>query len=200
MLIGYELLREDSRPSAVEQLKTEAVEKLHQAGCQRIYLDFQKGTNTQLQSAFSDLKAGDILVVLRFDSLGDSKLSFLQNLNLLRVKGVHLQSLEENFLLPSNSMKTQDLIKTLFPFVEPRKKSGSSPTLPITHQQPKIQKKPKTKKGKKMGRPIAMPEEKRELIRLLRACNQDITITEICKLVNISRPTYHKYFPKRQSS
>ena len=194
MLIGYELLREDSRPSAVEQLKTEAVEKLHQAGCQRIYLDFQKGTNTQLQSAFSDLKAGDILVVLRFNSLGDSKLSFLQNLNLLRVKGVHLQSLEENFLLPSNSMKTEDLIKTLFPFAEPRKKSGSSPTVP------KTQKEPKTKKGKKMGRPIAMPEEKRELIRLLRACNQDITITEICKLVNISRPTYHKYFPKRQSS
>lgn len=179
MLIGYELLRKDDLLDA-EQSNTEAVKRLEQAGCSQIYLDFDRENRLQFQEAFESLKTGDILVLIRLDSLGSSRLSFLHQLTLLKEKGVHLQSLNENFLIPSNSLPTEVLIKKLLSLSQLNKCSST------------LEKKRKSKKG----RPTALPPEKRELVRLLKKTNQKISITEICKLAGISRPTYNKYFPK----
>ena len=43
------------------------------------------------------------------------------------------------------------------------------------------------------GRPKGIPPEKLLLIHQLRTRHQDLTILELCKLANISRPTYYKY-------
>ncbi len=218
MLIGYELLRSDSdqrveknqgvlKPTHLmdgtrsstdrrpldfnsfdinhrKQISQDAVSQLQKAGCSKIFLDFPSGNHTELNAAMNSLSCGDILVVIRFNSLGTDRLSFLKNLNILRIKGVHLQSLSENFLLPSNPLETEDFIKSCFS--------------PQQHQPIQYVENQPSSNKKKIGRP-SLPMEKIELIRLLQANNPRMTITEICNLASISRPTYHKYFPKSQN-
>ena len=190
MIIGYNLLREDHRFKGVERDNLLAVETLVRAGCERIYLDFsRKQEKRQLIKVLSLLEANDTLIVPRSKILGESKSSFLQRIEILQQKGVHLQSLEENYLFPSSFSLLDWLNLSLKLFPDEEFSSNSQPvSLP--------------KKNDKTGR-HPLPKEQQELIRLLRLVRigqKKINVTKICKLAGICRPTFYNLFPANKKS
>ena len=182
MKIGYNLLRKDDLLPDADQSKILPLEDFKQAGCTNFCVDFSDLDRQQLKKVLSELKSGDTLVIPNFKVLGTSKFDFLQNLNLLKKKGIHLHSLEDDYLFSSHSMNTEslNLVKSLFPAQERAQRTNSTTN---------ILKKTKRKKG----RPKGIPPEKIQLINLLKAEYHDINIAELCRLANISRPSYYKY-------
>lgn len=195
MLIGYILLRKYQK-TGTEQNALLAIEALVRARCDRIYLDFLTQKKTQLALVLSSLKAGDILVIPKSKILGESRASFLQIIQILQREGVHLQSIEEDYFLTASSSFVDcfNLATRLFPNEEITLSNCQSFALPQEQK-------------KDGGRP-AIPEEKKELIRLLRLLkinqkkiNQSkITITKICRLASVSRQSYYNIFPRTQKS
>ncbi len=190
MIIGYNLLREDHRFKGVEKDNLLAVETLVRAGCERIYVDFSlKQEKRQLIKVLSLLKTNDTLIVPRSKILGESKSSFLQRIEILQQKGVHLQSLEENYLFPSSFSLLDWLNLSLKLFPDEDLGENFQPiSLP--------------KKNDKIGR-HPLPREQQELIRLLRLVRigqKKINVTKICKLAGICRPTFYNLFPAHKKS
>ena len=185
MLVGYNLLRRSSHSPTVEEANLIAVNTLVQAGCQVIYLDFLDGDRRQLKQILSLLEPGYTLLVPRFEILAKSQSSFLQIIETLKKHNSHVQSLEENYLLDSNSPLIECFnLATKFFLAEDRSTSNSK-LIPFKRED----------KGE--GRPPTS-EEKKELIRLLRSLkinNKKITICQICKMANIGRTTYYNLFP-----
>ena len=191
MLIGYNLLRKDGRYKGAKTANLLAVEALVTAGCDKIYLDFIGQEKTQLALVLNRLKTGDILMVPRSQILGESRASFLQTIQTLQRQGVHLQSLEENYLFPSSFslLDWLELSTQLFPDEE-LTRSNYQP-IPLPQKSPKDG-----------GRP-ALPEEQKELIRLLklvRINQKKINISKICRLASVCRQSYYNLFPPHQKS
>ena len=199
MLIGYILLRDSYRFQGVEPTNILALEALIRAGCELIYLDFWDEEKTQLHLLLSELKTNDILIVPRSKILGSSRASFLQRIQLLQYKGVHLQSIEDNYFLPSSLSLSERLNLTtkFFPVAE----LNRSNCQPIT-----LIPRPQTSQ-KDCGRP-PLPKEQKELIRLLRLLRinqlqnhqKPITVLRLCRLARICKQTYYNLFPSSQKS
>ena len=180
MEIGYILL------STLEQTNVLELDDLNQAGCTSVYIDLHPAKRKQLRKALSSLNSGDTLVVPNFKVLGSSKLSFLQNFNLLKEKSIYLRSLKENCLLSPSSMTTKDieLIENSLPT---ENRLNQTTSLPIS-----LAKKTKRKRG----RPKGIPPEKLQIIDFLKTEYQGISIAKLCRLANISRQTYYNYLCK----
>ena len=182
MRTGYNLLRKSSRSSSVEEANLIAVNTLIQAGCERIYLDFAPGEKSQLWKALSLLKPGNTLLVPRFQILAKSQSSFLKIIDALKQKSAHLESLEESYLLSSNSQLIEclNLATALFPSEEKYCRC----IRPL-------------KKPKINGRPHISNEQKEliHLLHLLKINDKKINVTKICQLSGICRATYYNLFP-----
>ena len=190
MIIGYNLLRQDHRFRRAKQNNFLAVETLLKAGCEQIYVDFYENQQkSQLIKALSLLETDDILIVPRSKILGGSKSSFLQRIEVLKQKGVHLQSLEEDYLFPSSFSLLDWLQLTGKLFPDDEFLSNSQPI-------------PLSKKINKIGR-SPLSQEQQELIRLLRLVKikqKKISVSKICKLAGVCRRTYYNLFPVQSKS
>lgn len=175
MLVGYELLSKNYNLFDREKSNIEAIKKLQLAGCERIYVDFAEHEQNQLKEAFKLLNKGDTLVVSRISKLGYSNLTLLQNLNLIREKGIFLRSLEEFYLIPSSSTNIKRLIENLFSLEEKLSKFSVS----------------EIETESKMGRPETMTDEKCQMVGILKACCQEISVSQICKIIGVCRQTYY---------
>jgi DNA invertase Pin-like site-specific DNA recombinase len=92
MKIGY------ARISTSEQNTNLQQDALLNAGCDRIYTETASGAKTdreELSKALGTLRAGDTLVIWRFDRIGRSTKHLLTILDDLRSKSVDLVSLTE---------------------------------------------------------------------------------------------------------
>ena len=92
MLIGYAWV------SAGESLDLQK-ETLDRAGVDRLFADVAsgaKGRRPQLDHAFSQLRAGDVLVVLKLDRLGRSVQHLIATVEYLNRRGIGFRSLKEN--------------------------------------------------------------------------------------------------------
>ena len=92
MRIGY------ARVSTVDQNPELQIAALKDAGCDRIYTEHASGNarkRPELDRLFESLRAGDTLVVWRFDRLGRSVSNLVSLVEQLRSKNVELTSLTE---------------------------------------------------------------------------------------------------------
>ena len=92
MRIGY------ARVSTVDQNPELQIAALKDAGCDRIYTEHASGNarkRPELDRLFESLRAGDTLVVWRFDRLGRSVSNLVSLVEQLRTKYVELTSLTE---------------------------------------------------------------------------------------------------------
>ena len=93
MLIGY------ARVSTQEQTLNLQQDALHEAGCNKLFMDTASGAKTErigLDEALNYVRRGDPLVVWRLDRLGRSQPHLITTMTSLEEQGIGFKSLTEN--------------------------------------------------------------------------------------------------------
>lgn len=150
-----------------------------------IFKDIASGSKTDrdgLDDALNNLQEGDTLVVWKLDRLGRSLRHLIDLINQINAQGCFFRSLQENIDTSSSGGKLifhvfgalaefeRDIIKerTLAGLVSARSR------------------------GKIGGRPKVMDSKKIALAKTLMS-DTDNSITDICKMLGVSRATLYRY-------
>lgn len=92
-LVGYARVSTDDQDCAIQ------IERLHQLGCNKVYVDKSTGKNVnraQLQQCLDYVREGDVLAFTRVDRLGRSLKDLVTISDELRKKGVGLFIVQQN--------------------------------------------------------------------------------------------------------
>ena len=184
MKIGY------ARVSTVDQHLRMQEDALKSAGCEEIYTDVVSGVKAQrpgLEKALDYLREGDTLVVWKLDRLGRSIQHLIQTVNTLQEKKISFKSLLENIdTFTSGGKLIFHIFSALAEFerdlIQERTQAGL---------------KAARARGKMGGRPPLL--DTRQINRMIEMYDeQKNTVAEICKIYNISRPSFYNYLNNRK--
>ena len=179
MMIGY------ARVSTNDQnldLQTDALKK---AGCEKICSDKISGTKAErpgLAKVLEIARAGDTLVIWRLDRLGRSIKDLIQISETLKARSIALKSLQEGIdTTTSTGQLMFNLLAVLSEFeknlINERSKAGLAAA---------------RSRGKLGGRPKSLNRKQQQLaVKLYH--EREHSIAEICKMMNISKPTLYSY-------
>ena len=179
MLIGY------ARVSTADQnldLQTDALKK---ASCEKLYCDKISGVKADrpgLTQALEVARAGDALVIWRLDRLGRSIKDLIQISETLKARSIALKSLQEGIdTTTSTGQLMFNLLAVLAEFeknlINERSKAGLAAA---------------RSRGKLGGRPKSLTQSQQKLaVKLYH--EREHSIAEICKMMNISKPTLYSY-------
>ena len=179
MLIGY------ARVSTADQnldLQTDALKK---ASCEKLYCDKISGVKADrpgLTQALEVARAGDTLVIWRLDRLGRSIKDLIQISETLKARSIALKSLQEGIdTTTSTGQLMFNLLAVLAEFeknlINERSKAGLAAA---------------RSRGKLGGRPKSLTQSQQKLaVKLYH--EREHSIAEICKMMNISKPTLYSY-------
>lgn len=179
MLIGY------ARVSTQDQYLRMQEDALKKSGCEVIYSDIASGaktTRTGLHSALTHLRKGDTLVVWRLDRLGRSLIHLIQTIQELSEKGIGFKSLQENIDTTSSGGQ---LIFHIFGALAEFERT-------LIKERTQAGLKAARARGRLGGRPVLLNTAQ---VKKLKAHYKkgDLSIAEICKLFNITKPTLYRY-------
>lgn len=186
MKIGY------ARVSTDDQNLELQLDALKAAGCERIETDKISGVATErpgLDKLINDiLRPGDVLVVWRLDRLARSLKMLLELVEKLHDRQINLASLHESI---DTSSSTGRLIFQIFGaisefernLIKERTYSGLAAA---------------RARGRRGGRPAAL-DEKRATLACRLYEEKKHTITEICEMVGVSKPTLYRYLRGKSS-
>lgn len=184
MNIGY------ARVSTSDQKLCLQEDDLKQAGCAEIFTDIASGIKVSrpgLDAALDYIREGDTLVVWKLDRLGRSVQHLIETVKLLKKRKIGFQSLQENIDTTTSSGKlTFHIFSALAEFerdlIKERTQAGQ---------------KAARARGRLGGRPPLLTN--RESTKMLRHYDEKkLTVSEICKLYGISRPSFYNYLNKRK--
>ena len=181
MIIGY------IRISKHEQNKFLQLDALHNAGCadEHIYLDEITGSTfirDGLDQALKFVRPGDVFMVWKLDRLGRSLRDLIDTFDLLKNKGVEFVSIMDKIDTTTPNGKLifhimgalaeweRDIIRL-------RTRAGLEAA---------------RARGRKGGRPKKLTPAKEKRARELYDA-KELTVTEICGLLNISRSTFYDH-------
>lgn len=181
MKIGY------IRVSKHEQNKSLQLDALHHAGCtdEHIYQDEITGSTfmrTGLDEALKFVRPGDTFTVWKLDRLGRSLRDLIDTFDLLKKKGVEFVSIMDKIDTTTPNGKfifhimgalaewERDIIRL-------RTRAGLEAA---------------RARGRKGGRPRKLTPAKAKRARELYDA-KELTVTEICGLLNISRSTFYDH-------
>lgn len=178
MKIGY------ARVSTNQQNCALQIKALKEYGCEKIYTEKISGKwsdRPELNDLIKFIREGDTLIVWKLDRLGRSLQHLVKVVNELNEKKVNIVSLQEHL---DTSSPTGKLVFHLFcalaEFERENIVERSQAGLAIART-----------KGIQLGRPkLISPEIQPQFEKL--AINDDINVTEKCKILNISRMTYYR--------
>lgn len=179
MLIGY------GRVSTADQYLRMQEDALKSAGCEEIFTDTASGVKTArpgLHTALSHLRKGDTLVVWRLDRLGRSLAHLIQTVKELSEKGIGFKSLQENIdTTTSGGQLIFHIFGALAQFERELIKERTQAGLKAARV-----------RGRLGGRPPLLNKYK---IKKMKEHYKkgDLSINEICKLFNITKPTLYRY-------
>ncbi|HZO88266.1 MAG TPA: recombinase family protein [Chthonomonadaceae bacterium] len=179
MLVGY------ARVSTQDQNLDLQKDALKQAGCKQIFEDKTSGVKTEregLMKAFAQLREGDTLVVWKLDRLGRSLKHLVTTIHALQEQGIEFKSLQENLDTGSSGGK---LIFHIFAalaeferdIIRERTQAGLSAA---------------RARGRQGGRPKGRDVTKRAAALALSQ-DKNRSVTEICKMLSISRTSFYRY-------
>ena len=174
MLIGY------ARVSTQDQYLAMQEDVLKNAGCEEIFTDIASGAKSArpgLHTALSHLRKGDVLVVWRLDRLGRSLAHLIQTVKDLNDKEIGFKSLQENIdTMTSGGQLIFHIFGALAEFERELIRERTNAGLKAARI-----------RGRMGGRPPQLT--KHEIKKLKKHYNKkDLSIKEICKLFNITKP------------
>jgi DNA invertase Pin-like site-specific DNA recombinase len=179
MLIGY------ARVSTTDQTLALQKDALQKASCERIFTDTASGALSErkgLEEALSHLRTGDTLVVWKLDRLGRSLKDLIARMTELQNRQIGFKSLTEQIDTTTSGGKLIfHIFGALAEFERDIIKERTQAGLAAARA-----------RGKRGGRPPALSPERIRFARRLYA-DQNNSVTEICKLLKISRHTLRRY-------
>lgn len=184
MKIGY------ARVSTPEQQLRMQKDALRKAGCEKIYTDIVSGVKAErpgLDKALDHLRKGDTLVVWKLDRLGRSIQHLIQLIKTLQDQKITFKSLQENMDTATSGGK---LIFHIFSALAEFERD-------LIKERTQAGLKAARARGKMGGRPPLLDTRKiKRMIEMYDA--QKNTVAEICKIYNISRPSFYNYLNKQK--
>lgn len=183
MNVGY------ARISTKDQHLRMQEDALKNAGCEEIYTDIASGSKSQrpgLDQALAYAREGDTLVVWKLDRLGRSTQHLIHTVSLLNERKIAFKSLQENIDTTTSSGK---LIFHMFSALAEFERD-------LIRERTDAGLKAARARGHMGGRPSLL--DNRQIKRMIEMYNeQKNTVAEICKIYEISRPSFYNYL-KRQ--
>lgn len=163
---------------------------LKNAGCEEIYSDVISGVKSQrpgLDKALSYAREGDTIVVWKLDRLGRSIQHLIQTITSLMDRKIAFKSLQENIDTSTSSGK---LIFHIFSALAEFERD-------LIQERTQAGLKAARVRGKMGGRPPLL--DTRQINRMIEMYDeQKNTVAEICKIYNISRPSFYNYLNNRR--
>jgi DNA invertase Pin-like site-specific DNA recombinase len=184
MKVGY------ARVSTADQHLRMQEDALKSAGCQEIFHDIASGAKTArpgLEEALAYLREGDTIVVWKLDRLGRSIQHLIQTVKELNEKNIGLQSLQENIDTATSGGK---LIFHIFSALAEFERD-------LIVDRTKAGLKAARVRGRLGGRPSLL--DNRQINRMIEMYDEGKnTVAEICKIYDISRPSFYNYLKKKK--
>ncbi len=186
MKIGY------VRVSTHEQNLDMQKDVLKSYGCDEIFTDIASGAKTDrpgLEQALEYIRTGDSLVVWKLDRLGRSIQHLIQIVNELNSKQIGFHSLQENIDTNTSGGK---LVFHIFGALAEFERD-------LIRERTQAGLKAARTRGRLGGRPLLL--NSRQVKRLIELYDdQKSTVDEICKIFNISRPSFYNYLNKAREN
>lgn len=184
MLIGYARVSTDDQNLDLQQ------DALQKAGCDRIYEDQLSGAKVEragLQKTLDHARKGDTIVVWRLDRLSRSLKDLIDMIALLETKGIGLKSLQESI---DTTVSSGKLVFHIFAALAEFERN-------LIRERTQAGLAAARARGRKGGRPKALNQDKQALAVKLYD-EKKHTIGQICKMMNISKPTLYKYIEAKK--
>lgn len=179
MKVGY------ARVSTFDQHLRMQEDALENSGCEEVFTDIASGAKTArpgLESALEFLREGDMLTVWKLDRLGRSIQHLIELVKNLSDRKVGFHSLQENINTTTGGGK---LIFHIFGALAEFERD-------LISERTQAGLKAARMRGRLGGRPPMLHAQ--QIKRMMDHYNQQkMTVAEICKLFNISRPTFYNY-------
>ena len=184
MKVGY------ARVSTVDQHLRMQEDAIRKSGCEEVYTDVisvVKSPRPGLDKVLNFLREGDTLVVWKLDRLGRSIQHLIQTVNDLQNKKISFKSLQENIDTETSGGK---LIFHIFSALAEFERE-------LIQERTQAGLKAARARGKMGGRPPLL--DSRQINRMIEMYDEEKnTVAEICKIYNISRPSFYNYLKNRR--
>ncbi len=179
MKIGY------ARISTLDQSHDLQFDALKQAGCEKIFSDKVSGAKVDrpgLQDALEYLRKDDCLVVWRLDRLGRSLKHLIEVAEGLETRGIDLASLQEGLETATSGGK---LIFHIFGALAEFERN-------LIRERTMAGLAAARARGRVGGRSNKLDNGKKLTLKKMYD-SREYTISEICRLLEISKPTFYRY-------
>lgn len=184
MKLGY------ARVSTTDQSLDLQIDALKKYGCDKCFEDKLSGKTTTrpgLDDLLSHLREGDTLVVWKLDRLGRSLPHLIKTVTELKDMGVEFVSLQESI---DTSTAVGKLIFHIFCSLAEFERD-------LTRERVKAGLESARSRGRKGGRKEALSlDDQKKVIKL--GLSNTMSVTDICEMFGITRPTYYSYVRKHQ--
>jgi DNA invertase Pin-like site-specific DNA recombinase len=182
-IIGY------ARVSTADQDLTLQLDALRRAGCrdEQIFLDKASGARTArpgLEACLQSMAPGDTLVVWRLDRLGRSMAHLVTLIEDLLHRRVGFRSLCDGAM--DTTTASGELVFHIFSALAQFERR-------LTQERTRAGLAAARARGKKGGRKPVSPQEPRVRLAAKMYADRDLTITESCQTLKISRATFYRY-------
>jgi len=165
---------------------------LKSAGCEEIYHDIASGVKTVrsgLEEALAYLREGDVLIVWKLDRLGRSIQHLIHTIKNLSERNIGFKSLQENIDTTTSGGK---LIFHIFSALAEFERD-------LIQERTQAGLKAARARGRLGGRPPLLSEK--QVKKMVEYYDErKLTVEEICKIFNISRPSFYNYLKKRKKA
>jgi DNA invertase Pin-like site-specific DNA recombinase len=183
MNIGY------ARVSTADQTLDLQLAALKTAGCEKIFTDTGSGTGAKRkgrEEALAAVQGGDTLVVWSLDRFGRSLLDLIEHTTKLQARNVGFKSLTEQIDTAGTAGK---LIFHIFGALAQCERN-------LIRERATVGLVAARARGRRGGRPKSLDPKDLELLKKLYA-DENNSIEDICRILNISKTTLYRYVPKR---
>ena len=186
MKVGYALVSNFDNDRSIQ------INALQQAGCKQIITDQIDGVGKEypgLETALNLMREGDILVVWRLALLGRSLKQIVDFVNQLRQKRLGIQSLQESL---DTSTNDGHLILQIFAILAETERE-------LVRERTRKGLQTARARGRKGGRPKGLSEQATRIAKIAESLYlaREMTISEICVELSISKPTLYSYLRYR---
>ncbi len=179
MLIGY------ARVSTYDQNLDLQKDALKQAGCEKIFTDQVSGSKSArpgLDQMMDTLRDGDTVVVWRLDRLGRSLKHLIELVSLFEKNNIGLKCVHDSIDTTTPGGK---LIFHIFGALAEFERN-------LIRERTNAGLKAARARGKKGGRrEVLDPKKKQVAVKLYN--DKEHSVTEICQMMGISKPTLYRY-------
>lgn len=186
MKVGY------ARVSTEEQHLHMQEDALKSAGCEEIFTDVASGAKSQrpgLDKALNYVREGDTLIIWKLDRLGRSIQHLIQTITALQEKKIYFKCLQEAI---DTTTSTGKLIFHIFSALAQFERD-------LIRERTEAGLKAARARGRMGGRPPLL--DNRQINRMIEIYDeQKNTVAEICKIYDISRPSFYNYLKQRRKS